>query len=42
MAGMTSAVVNVNGAFLHEDIEDGEEIYMEVPRSTTRIEWYSD
>eukprot|EP00957_Ditylum_brightwellii_P056072 4249605-Ditylum_brightwellii.AAC.1 len=32
MAGWCGHIVDVKGAFLHGDIEDGEEIYMEVPQ----------
>ena len=31
MAGWAASVVDVKGAFLHGEFEDGEEIYMEVP-----------
>ena len=36
MAGMTLTVVDVKGAFIHGDIEDGEEIDMEVPRGSEK------
>jgi len=32
MAGWTAYIVDVKGAFLHGDFEDGEKIYMEVPK----------
>ena len=32
MAGWTAYIVDVKGAFLHGDFEDGENIYMEVPK----------
>eukprot|EP00957_Ditylum_brightwellii_P044240 3356809-Ditylum_brightwellii.AAC.1 len=32
MPGWCGHIVDIKGAFLHEDFEDGEENYMEVPQ----------
>jgi len=37
MAGWTAYIVDVKGAFLHGDFEDGEKIYMEVPKVFKKI-----
>ena len=37
MAGMTLAVVDINGAFLHGDIKYNKEIHMEVPKGFEKL-----
>ncbi len=41
MSGMIAHVVNVKGAFLHGDFENGKNIHMKIPRGDLRREAFS-